>query len=404
VNAFPTGVAFAEALAIVEDVGRRRGPMKEAIAVDDALGRIAAEPVVASMPLPPFDNSAMDGFAFRHADLPLAAAGLRIVGDQFAGRRLAFAVGRGDCVRVTTGAALPSGSDTVVIREAVCVEDGRAHFEGAIRPGAHVRRAGEDVRAGETVIEPGVVLTPGRLAMLASLGQAGIGVARQPSVAVITTGDELVEPGRALAPGEIHDSNRTLLCALLRAQGLQPATWPTVADDPAALEVALRQAASTSDLVITCGGVSAGEKDFIPDLVRSHGRILFWKVRMKPGMPVLFGSLGDAHLLALPGNPVSVLATWLTLGCALTDALQGRTEPRPRWKARMAARFDKRNARLEFLRGRLWSGPDAMLQVTPDPADGSHRLAAAARADVLIVLPEGERAFEPGDVVDVLPL
>jgi molybdopterin molybdotransferase len=174
-------------------------------------------------------------------------------------------------------------------------------------------------------------------------------------------------------------------------------------DDPARLASTLHDAASSFDVVVTCGAVSAGEKDHIPALLQQHGRVHFWKVRMKPGMPLLFGQLGRAQLLGLPGNPVSVLATYLTLGRCLLDGLQGRAELRPRWHARMASAFDKRNARREFLRGRLLPGADGMLQVAPNPADGSHRLAAAAQSDALIVLPEGERTFAAGDMVEVLP-
>ena len=166
----------------------------------------------------------------------------------------------------------------------------------------------------------------------------------------------------------------------------------------------LRDATASFDLVLTCGAVSAGEKDHIPAIAQAEGQVHFWKVRMKPGMPLLFARMGRAQLLGLPGNPVSVLATWLTLGRDLLDGLQGRVEPRPAWHARMVAGFDKRNTRREFLRGRLLPRADGSLLVAPNPADGSHRLAAAAQSDVLIVLSEGERSFAPGDVVEVLPL
>ena len=191
---------------------------------------------------------------------------------------------------------------------------------------------------------------------------------------------------------------------LLRADGIEPVAWPTLPDDPARMASMLRDAASSFDLVVTCGAVSAGEKDHLPDIVREHGQVQFWKVRMKPGMPLLFANLGDARFLGLPGNPVSVLATWLTLGRALLDGIQGRAEPRTRWRVPMAAAFAKRNARREFLRGRLLPGADGALLVEPNPADGSHRLAAAARSDVLLVLPEGERDFVAGDLVEVLPI
>ena len=403
-NDFPSGVTFDEAQAIVRRIANARPLSTERLALGRAHGRVLSHDVIATMALPPFDNSAMDGYAVRFADLAIAGvAGLQVVGEQFAGPTLDLSVGAGECVRITTGAALPSGADTIVIKEAARIEDGRVFTHAGSRHGAHVRRAGSDVWPGDVVVSRGDVLTPPRVAIAAALGQAQLEVSRRPTVAVFTTGDELIEPGLPLRPGEIYNSNRELLMGLLRADGLEPTAWPTLPDHPERLSSMLRDAASSFDVVITCGAVSAGEKDHIPALIRQHGRVHFWKVRMKPGMPLLYGQLDRAQFLGLPGNPVSVLATYLTLGRALLDGLQGRAEPRASWRACMAAEFDKRNARREFLRGRLLPGMDGTLQVAPNPADGSHRLAAAAQSDALIVLPEGERRFSVGDVVEVLP-
>jgi len=404
VSKFPTQLRFEDALAVIAQVADSQRLPSERIALARAHGRILAQDVVATFPLPPFDNSAMDGIACRHADLVSAqSTGLRLVGEQFAGVRQDLLVGTGECVRITTGAPLPQGADTVAIRETLRMDGEQVVIEGAPARGAHVRYAGEDVRAGDRVLRTGDALTPSRVALAGALGHAQVEVAQRPTVAVFTTGDELVEPGIPLQPGQIHDSNRELLMGLLRAEGMEPTAWPTLPDDPSRLASALCDAASSFDVVITCGAVSAGEKDHIPGLLQARGRVHFWKVRMKPGMPLLFGALERAQVLGLPGNPVSVLATWLTLGRALLDGLQGRREPRLRWHARLAADFDKRNARREFLRGRLLAGVDGVLQVAPNPADGSHRLAAAADSDVLIVLPENEHLFRAGDVVEVLP-
>jgi molybdopterin molybdotransferase len=401
---FPTRLPYVQAHAIVDAVARRSPLPVEQLSLTEAIGRIAAEDVVATIDLPSFDNSAMDGFAFRHADLAAASAsGLVIAGTQFAGRDLQLAVGKGEAIRITTGAPLPAGADAVVIREMTRVDGARLFIEGDVRQGAHIRREGEDVRAGDLVIRSGSSLGAARLSLAASLGVSRVAASRRPTVAVFTTGDELVEPGLPLRRGEIHDSNRTLLMGLLRNEGLQPVAWPILPDDPARMAAALQDAASSFDLVITCGAVSAGEKDFIPGLLQSDGAVHFWKVMMKPGMPLLFGRLGGAHVLGLPGNPVSVLATWLTLGRTLVDGMQGRAEPRLRSFAQLTSAFDKRHARREFLRGRLQPGDDAILRVAPEPADGSHRLAGAARSDVLIVLPEDERLFDAGAVVQVLP-
>ena len=401
---FPTGLLFEEARAIVARIAGTQQLPHERLALPRAHGRVLAQDVVAPMALPPFDNSAMDGYALRHCDLAGGEeTGLRLIGEQFAGRAIDLVVSEGECVRITTGAPLPSGADTVVIKEDCRIEDGHVFVPSRIRNGAHVRHAGEDVQSGDGLLQHGQMLTPARVALAASLGVDQLAVARRPTVAVFTTGDELVEPGMPLQPGEIYNSNRELLMGLLRRDGLEPTAWPTLPDEPARLASMLRDAASSFDVVVTCGAVSAGEKDHIPALLQHEGIVHFWKVRMRPGMPVLFGQLDRAQFLGLPGNPVSVLATWLTLGRCLVDGLQGRVEPRPRWRARLSARFDKRHPRREFLRGNLLPGADGMLQVEPNPADGSHRLAAAAQSDVLIVLPEGERSFDAGDVVEVLP-
>ena len=402
---FPIGLSFDEARAIVAWVAREQRLPVEPLAPGRAHGRVLAQDVVASIALPPFDNSAMDGFALRHGDLSATDdTTLHLVGEQFAGRALGLEVGRGECVRITTGAPLPAGVDAVAIKENVRIDGEHVVVPaGTVRSGAHVRHGGEDVRVGDRVLQAGCLLTPTRIALASSLGIDQLAVVQRPTVAVFTTGDELVEPGLPLQPGQIYNSNRELLMGLLRGDGLEPTAWPALPDDPVRLASMLHDAASSFDVVVTCGAVSAGEKDHIPALLQQHGRVHFWKVRMKPGMPLLFGQLGRAQLLGLPGNPVSVLATYLTLGRCLLDGLQGRAELCPRWHARMASAFDKRNARREFLRGCLLPGTDGTLQVAPNPADGSHRLAAAAQSDALVVLPEGERMFAAGDVVEVLP-
>jgi molybdopterin molybdotransferase len=401
-NDFPSRISYPDAVAIVRRVadGRRLG--SERLATRRAGGRILAEPLLAPIPLPGFDNSRMDGFALRHADVQ-ANGGTRllIVGEQFAGYSAGLRIGPGECARITTGASLPAGADTVIIRENVREQEGFITFDTMPARGADIRSAGEDVAAGEQVLSSGQLLTPARLSLASALGMAELQVSQRPTVAVFTTGDELVEPGLPLAPGQIYNSNRELLMGLLRAQGLEPTAWPTLPDDPARIEPQLRDAAAAFDVVVTCGGVSAGQKDYLPALLATHGEIHFWKVRMKPGMPVLFGTLDRAAFLGLPGNPVSVLATFQMLGCTLLDGLQGRAEPRPRRFAALAAPWRKNHDRHEFLRGCLQWGEDGCLSVLPNPADASHHLRAAAESDVLIALAEGSRDYAVGDVVEV---
>lgn len=399
---FPTQLVFDDAIAIIRDVAAKHRLDTETLPLSRTHGRILAADVHAPIALPPFDNSAMDGFALRHADLREDETTLRLIDEQFAGRARDIAVGEGECVRITTGAPMPAGADTVVIKENTRMDGDRIVILARPEAGANVRRMGEDVQAGECVLQAGQRLTPARVSLAASLGVASLTVFRRPTVAVFSSGDELVEPGLSLAPGEIYDSNRELLMGLLRAEGLEPTAWPRLPDDPKQVEIALRDAGCAFDLIVTCGAVSAGEKDHIPAVLQQFGQVHFWKVRMKPGMPVLFGSLDQARVLALPGNPVSVFATFLGFGRTLIDALQGRTEPRPSERAQLVAPIDKSHARREFQRATVFCDDHGVLRADPNPAVGSHRLRAVGQANALIVVPDGPQRLAAGTVVEIL--
>jgi molybdopterin molybdotransferase len=400
---FPVGLLFEEARAVLQGVAAAHRLPVELAALARCHGRVLAQDIVAPIPLQPFDNSAMDGYACRHADLRAdEAVRLQLVGEQFAGRALGLQVGAGECVRITTGAPMPQGADSVVIREDVQLEGGAVLVPAGGLPGANVRKAGEDAQPGDLVLRAGTLLNAVQLSLAASLGIERLPVSALPTVAVFTTGDELVEPGMPLQPGEIYNSNRELLLGLLRADGLEPSAWPTLPDDPARMASMLQDAASSFDLVLTCGAVSAGEKDHIPALLQARGAVHFWKVKMKPGMPLLAGQLDRAQFLGLPGNPVSVLATYLTLGRVLVDGMQGRVA-RPHRHARLQAGVEKSHARREFVRGTLHCDDAGMQWITPNGATGSHRLRAAADADALLVLAEGPQTLATGDVVEVLP-
>ena len=399
---FPASILFDQARAILRDVAASNRLAVEHLALARCHGRVLAQDILAPIALQPFDNSAMDGYACRHADLRESdTALLKLVGEQFAGPALGLMVGEGECVRITTGAPMPKAADTVVIRENVSVEGDAIRMPAGVALGVNVRKAGEDAQPGDPVLHAGMVLNAVQVSLAASLGIERLPVSAKPTVAVFTTGDELVEPGMPLQPGEIYNSNRELLMGLLRAEGLEPVAWPTLSDDPARVASMLTDAASSFDIVITCGAVSAGEKDHIPAMLQAHGAVHFWKVRMKPGMPLLAGSLGRAQFLGLPGNPVSVLATFLTLGRVLIDGLQGRAA-RPRRYARLQVGIEKSHPRREFMRGALQCDGSGTVWITPNPATGSHRLCAAAEADALLVLAEGVQSLAPGDVVEVL--
>ena len=396
----PTRIRFARAQEIVAAVAQAHAMPVERRPLSRSLGWVLAEDLVSTLALPGFDNSAMDGFALRSDE---GATPRRLVGEQFAGPSRALSLAPGECVRITTGAALPAGADAVLMKENARVDADSVVPAQAVKAGQHVRRQGEDVAVGDTVLVAGTVLDASKLSLAAALGHHDLPVRRRPTVAVFTTGDELRAPGQPLAPGEIYDSNRVLLQALLMAEGYEPVAWPVLPDDPDAIAGALKDAAFSFDLVLTCGGVSVGEKDFLPAFIEREGQVHFWKVLMRPGMPVLFGRLGEAHFLGLPGNPVSVLATFLTLVLPLLDTLQGRAQPRRPLRARLTADVAKTHDRLEFLRGVLACDDQGQLQVTPNPADGSHRLLAAAQSNALVVLGEGAGQWPAGTLMDVLP-
>lgn len=401
---YPQKTSFSEAQAIIDDIATANRLEVERVPLARALNRVLAEDIVASVALPNFDNAAMDGYALRAEDLnEYAKSGFEIIGEQFAGAPTGFVIGQGQCVRITTGSVLPEGTDTIAIKEDSSEEQGMVKFHAPIKFGANIRRAGEDVSIDDNVAKAGQILKAARLSLLAAIGLHDVSCVKRPTVAIFTSGDELQAPGQPLLPGQIYDSNRVLLQNLLIAEGLEPVAWPVLPDDPARIESALKDAAFSFDVVITCGGVSAGEKDYLPAFLQEHGQIHFWKVRMKPGMPLLFGQVGKTLFLALPGNPVSVLATFLSLGRRLLDGLQGRLEPRSLLRAQLSQSITKQHARLEFMRGDLHIDNQGMISVTPNAATGSHRLRAAAESNALIMLSEGEGSIASGTMMRVIP-
>jgi molybdopterin molybdotransferase len=402
---FPQRLSVDEARARVPALCAQRRLPAEDVALDAALGRVLAADLVAPLEQPPFANSAMDGYALRGVELPShGERAFRLAGAVLAGARTTPACGPGECIRITTGAPLPPGADTVVIKENVRSEGDAVVVAAGERAGANVRPAGEDWRRGEVVLRAGDVLTPARLGVLAAAGVAQASVARRPRVALFVTGDELVPPAQPLGFGQIHDSNRYSLGGLLRAAGIEPVQVAHLRDDPDALRTALREAGAHCDLILSSGGVSAGEADLLPGLVAALGRVHFWKVRMKPGMPLLCGEIGQALVFALPGNPVSTIATFLALVQPALLALQGaRVEAHVR-RARLAAPIAKKHDRAEFLRAALESRDDGALWATPLRQQGSGMLRGVAEADALIVVPETVHELAAGAVVEILPL
>jgi len=365
--------------------------------------RVLAEPVRAVADLPAVDCSAMDGYALRHADLAPAVQ-LRVMGTALAGAPWAGAVGTGECVRITTGAALPAGADTVVIQEDV-VRQGEviALTAQAPKPGANVRRAGEDVAAGELLLPASRRLGAIEIGVLATLGLAQARVRRRVRVALFASGDELRPPGVALGPGQIHDSNRYVLSAMLARLGAEVRDLGILPDRPEALRAAFR-AAAAADLVVSCGGASVGEADYTLGVLRELGEVAFWKVAIKPGKPFICGRLGAAVACGLPGNPVSALVTFHQLVVPLIRRLQGADDPEPlRLTACTTAPLRRNRSRLELLRARLEADGSGDFRVTPDPRQSSAAFAALARCNAFILVPAGIGDIAAGERVEVLP-
>jgi molybdopterin molybdotransferase len=345
----------------------------------------------------------MDGFAVKHEALSQGIQEFVEVGQQWAGSGQEFEQQLDACVRITTGAPIPMGFDTVVIKENTSPSNNKIKLTQSSLPmrGSHVRLAGEDLAAGEVFLEKNTKLNPLHVSLAATQGLSELTCYKKPTVALLTTGDEIIPPGQTLQTGQIYDSNRSLLQSLLHQQFIESVAWPIVRDDPQALHSALTDLSESFDLIITSGGVSAGEKDYLPQLLRQHGDIYFWKVLIKPGMPVLFGRMNQCLIMSLPGNPVSVFATFTALVMPLLNAMQGLQELSTWRKARLINPINKSHSRLEFMRGRLSIDKVGQCVVHADSATGSHRITSAAKNNALILLPDGEANFAAGDSVDV---
>jgi molybdopterin molybdotransferase len=389
---------------MVEIASKSALPM-EPVPLAHALGRVLARDVAAPIDVPGFVNSAMDGFAVRGADLPATAEkSFQLIGEIFAGGREAPQVSRDTCVRITTGAPLPRGGDTVVMKENTRVDGDRVCIMAGTATGANVRPAGEDFRAGDAALARGMRLTPARLGALASFGFTEIEVARRPRAVLLTTGDELVAPGTELGFGQIYDSNRHSLGAMLEQHGALLLRHERLRDDPAVLRAALLRAGAEGDIVISSGGVSAGEADYLPRLVAEIGTVNFWKVRMKPGMPFLCGTVDKALVCALPGNPVSGIATFLTLVRPALEAMSNAQRSSATLRARLKQTVRKSHTRTEFQRARIECDEAGVLWATSLKQQGSGMLRGVAEANALIVLPEAAREYAPGEVLEVVPL
>ena len=371
-----------------------------------ALGRILAKPVVSTIDVPPFANSAMDGYAVRSSDCTdTVQSELSVIGSSFAGAPFAGTVATGQCVRIMTGAVVPDGADTVIMQENVERNAERITFSSKhVVAGQHVRYAGEDTRCGDTVLGSGIKLGAAETGLLASVGVSEVSVSRRLRVAFFSTGDELTGIGTPLAAGQIYDSNRYALHGMLAKPAIETYDLGVIPDQRAAVREAFQQAAEVADLVLTSGGVSVGEADYVTETLGELGEINFWRMAMKPGKPLAFGQLGDAVFFGLPGNPVSAMVTFYLFVLPAIRKMTGETPREPLLvQARCAVDLKKAPGRMEFQRGMLHREKDGSLSVSTTGMQGSHLLTSMSRANCFIHLPAASGGAQAGEWVSVQP-
>ena len=377
----------------------------EKVAVRAALGRVLRTDVIAPYNVPSHDNSAMDGYAIRAADLDAGTdTALAVVGTAYAGRPFSGIVGAGQAVRIMTGASIPQGADTIVVQEVVRRSDDRVFVPAGQKKGQNLRRAGEDLAEGGVALAAGRRCGPAELGLIASLGIAEVDVYRPLRVAFFSTGDEIASIGRPLCPGEVYDSNRYTLFGALSRLGCDLIDMGVIPDRPDALEAAFRDASEAADVIITSGGVSVGEADFIREMMARMGEVAFWKLAIKPGRPMAFGRIRNAVLFGLPGNPVAVMVTYFQFVQDALLKLMGVTPlpPAQRFAVQAAFSLRKQPGRTEYLRGRLQHDGSAC-SVALAGAQGSGVLSSMSEADCFVVLPDDCLSVQPGDTVYVQP-
>jgi molybdopterin molybdotransferase len=408
--------AFSGPLLPIADMERliiaRVTPVAEVeeVPLGEALGRVVAADMIASEDLPPFDNSAVDGFAVRHADLAAAAETRLVIAERvMAGHRAAHPLTPGQAIRIFTGAPMPAGADTVFMQEDCRIEGNIVIVPPGLERGANSRSTGEDLRKGAVMLPAGRKLTAADLALAAAQGATRLMVRRRLRVAVFSTGDEVVEPGAARPAAAIYDANRHLLGALLKKFGAAVTDLGILRDDPVALATAIAAAAADHDLVITSGGVSTGEADHVRTAIERIGRLVFWRVAIKPGRPVAMGVVpagppGHAAAFAgLPGNPAAVYVTFVRVVWPLLLRLAGAVPRQPiALPVRATFAYRKRKGRREYVRVTLRHAADGAVEAVKFPRDGAGVITSLTETDGLVELSEAETRIAPGTIVGFL--
>ena len=411
-DATRTTAALGEPLASVEEVTALIAATVKVLPaatlpLAQAAGRVLAEAVCAPMPLPRFDNAAMDGYTVRAADVAGATEGapvmLRLVAPSVAGQAMPPRLPAGHACPIATGAPLPAGADAVVMLEHAVERDGEVLVGRPVDRGRHVRRRGEDVPAGSELLHAGQVLTAGQLVAAAALGRTALAVRRPPRVTTVLTGTEVVSPGRPLGGNQVFDAVGPALQALLAHAGCGTATLGPIDDDPSLLAATLLDAAAGSDAVITVGGASVGRRDHLKQVLRDHGELHTWRVALRPAKPFVFGAIAGTPLFGLPGNPASALAAYEVFVRPALLAMQGRRDDRLRLQAELTESFSQAPGRLHLVRAHCWARADRHL-VRPVGAQGAGMVHALAAANAWMVVPAEVDHLPAGALVEVWPM
>lgn len=377
----------------------------ETVALMSALGRITHETILSPLDIPPFRNSSMDGYAFFSGDIKdNAPTSLTISGTSWAGKPFRDRLLPGHCIRIFTGAVVPEGADSVAIQEQVETKDGKILLSTEVKPNQNIRNPGDDIRQGSILLKSAKKLTAIDLGLLASSGLYNLSVKRKLKIAFFSTGDELTPIGNTLEPGQIHDSNRYILKGLLENHTYEVSDLGTIPDNKRHLKNSLMEAAGNHDVIITTGGASVGEADYIKEILDEIGKVNFWKIAMKPGKPLAFGSIEGCAFFGLPGNPVSVIATFHQIVSPALQKLSGEISKRPiRLYANCISPLKKFAGRQEYQRGILKQLDNGQFTVESAGKQGSHILSAISRANCYIVLPAECSGVCPGEQVVVEP-
>lgn len=378
----------------------------ELVTLTQAIDRVLAEDLASSIDLPPFDNSAMDGYAFRFTDLAASQdkTTLTLVGSSFAGHPFDGQVSPNSCIRIMTGAPVPVGFDTVQMQEKVQADDNQITIEHPHRLGTNVRRRGEELLAGTKVLHKGITIRAAEMGVLATIGISQVRVARKLKVAFFSTGDELRPVGSELAPGQIYDSNRYSIQGLLSKSHVEWIDLGVIADNKEAIRGAFKEAASKADMVLTSGGVSVGEADFTKQILSEEGQITFWKLAIKPGKPFAFGKIDNAIFCGLPGNPVSSMVTFYKLVLPILHKMQGLKPVKPLFcQAKLLTDIRKHPGRVEYQRGILSRNEAGELEVAITGGQGSGMLTSMSLANCFVILDQFQGDTPTGTQVTVEP-